>query len=118
MKITTGEDRNARFHHHSDDLSDPVDPIWVGSYDMPGIAYGVAVTGTLAQAALPWVSLVATVPMAIGLELAQKRIPNRSYNRVELIANVLGVLLIAAVALAQWRQARAERARTRTAAAG
>jgi hypothetical protein len=51
------------------------------------------VTGTLAQAALPWVSLVATVPMAIGLELAQKRIPNRSYNRVELLANVLGVVL-------------------------
>ena len=35
------------------------------------------------------------------------------YQRV-----ALGVLLIAAVALAQWRQARAERARTRTAAAG
>lgn len=34
------------------------------------------------------------------------------YQRV-----ALGVLLIAAVALAQWRQARAERARTRTAAA-
>jgi ribose transport system permease protein/L-arabinose transport system permease protein len=35
------------------------------------------------------------------------------YQRV-----ALGVLLIAAVALAQWRQARAERARTRAAAAG
>jgi len=35
------------------------------------------------------------------------------YQRV-----ALGVLLIAAVALAQWRQARAERARTRTAVAG
>jgi ribose transport system permease protein/L-arabinose transport system permease protein len=35
------------------------------------------------------------------------------YQRV-----ALGVLLIAAVALAQWRQSRAERARTRTAAAG
>lgn len=35
------------------------------------------------------------------------------YQRV-----ALGVLLIAAVALAQWRQGRAERARTRTAAAG
>ena len=35
------------------------------------------------------------------------------YQRV-----ALGVLLIAAVALAQWRQARAERARTRSAAAG
>ncbi|MEA2027141.1 MAG: ABC transporter permease [Chloroflexota bacterium] len=35
------------------------------------------------------------------------------YQRV-----TLGVLLIAAVALAQWRQARAERARTRTAVAG
>ena len=34
------------------------------------------------------------------------------YQRV-----ALGVLLIAAVALAQWRQARAERARTRSAAA-
>jgi ribose/xylose/arabinose/galactoside ABC-type transport system permease subunit len=30
---------------------------------------------------------------------------------------ILGVLLIGAVALAQWRQGRAERARTRTAAA-
>jgi VanZ family protein len=51
------------------------------------------VMGALAQATLPWVSLVATVPAAAGLEYAQKRIPKRTYDRVELLANILGVVL-------------------------
>jgi hypothetical protein len=52
--------------------------------------------GVFAQAALPWVSLAFTVPMAAGLELMQKRIPRRTFDRVELVANVIGVLLGAA----------------------
>ncbi len=51
------------------------------------------VTGVLAQAAIPWFSILIAMPVAIGLELMQKKLPHRDYDPVELVANVLGVLL-------------------------
>jgi hypothetical protein len=51
------------------------------------------VLGVLAQSALPWFSLIFTVPFAIGLEYAQKKVPHRTFDRVELYANVIGVVL-------------------------
>ncbi len=49
------------------------------------------VMGTLAQAAAPWAGLVIALPLALGLELVQKRLPYRTFDRVELLANVIGV---------------------------
>jgi len=51
------------------------------------------VMGIAAQAAAPWVSLIITVPVAIGLEYVQKRIPYRTYDIVDMLANLTGILL-------------------------
>lgn len=51
------------------------------------------VMGVLAQAAAPWVALIGTVPVAAGIELLQKKLPHRTYDTVELLANIVGVLL-------------------------
>lgn len=51
------------------------------------------VMGALAQAALPWASLLITLPLGAGLEFAQKRIPERTFDRVDLVANLLGAAL-------------------------
>ena len=51
------------------------------------------VMGIAAQAAAPWVSLLITMPVAIGLELIQKQIPGRFYSIVDLLANLTGILL-------------------------
>jgi VanZ family protein len=51
------------------------------------------VMGTLAQAAAPWAALAVALPLAVGLELAQKRLPYRTYDNVELLANVIGVVV-------------------------
>lgn len=51
------------------------------------------VMGALAQTVAPWVTLVLTVPLAIAMELVQKRLPHRTFDRVDLFANVLGVLI-------------------------
>lgn len=49
------------------------------------------VMGTLAQAAAPWAAVGVALPLAVGLELAQKKLPYRTYDNVELLANVIGV---------------------------
>lgn len=51
------------------------------------------VLGTLGQAATPWVTLLFSLPLAVGLELAQKRFSYRTYDKVELWANVIGVFV-------------------------
>ncbi len=51
------------------------------------------VMGIAAQAAAPWVSLLVTTPVAIGLELIQQRLPYRIYSVVDLLANLTGILL-------------------------
>jgi VanZ family protein len=51
------------------------------------------VMGIAAQAAAPWVSLLVTTPVAIGLELVQQRLPYRTYSVVDLLANLTGVVL-------------------------
>jgi VanZ family protein len=51
------------------------------------------VMGVAAQAAAPWVSLLVTVPIATGLELAQKTLPWREYNPVDMAANLVGIVL-------------------------
>jgi VanZ family protein len=51
------------------------------------------VMGIAAQAAAPWVSALITVPVAVGLELVQKHIPTRTYDAVDLLANLTGILL-------------------------
>ena len=51
------------------------------------------VMGLLAQAAASWYSLLMAIPVAVGMELLQKRLPFRTYEPVELAANILGVLL-------------------------
>lgn len=51
------------------------------------------VMGIAAQAAAPWVSLCITVPVAVGLELVQQRIPGRVYSIVDMAANLTGVVL-------------------------
>jgi hypothetical protein len=62
--------------------------------------------GVLAQTALPWISLLFTVPLAIGLECAQRRIPRRNFDRVELYANLVGVGLGTLLAEAACRMRR------------
>jgi len=51
------------------------------------------VMGIAAQAAAPWISLVVTTPVAVGLELVQQRLPYRTYSTVDLLANLTGILL-------------------------
>jgi len=51
------------------------------------------VMGALGQAAAPWIALVISLSMAVGLELVQKSLPYRTYDTVELLANVTGVLV-------------------------
>ena len=51
------------------------------------------VMGLSAQAAAPWVSLLVTAPFAVGLELAQKKIPWRTYDIVDMLANITGIFL-------------------------
>jgi len=51
------------------------------------------VMGLSAQAAAPWVSLLVTAPLAVGLELVQKRIPGRSYDITDMLANIVGMFL-------------------------
>lgn len=50
------------------------------------------VLGALGQAATPWLTLLFSLPLAVALELAQRRITYRTYDTVELLANVIGVL--------------------------
>jgi len=51
------------------------------------------VMGISAQAAAPWISLLVTGPVAVGLELVQKKIPPRAYDTVDLLANITGIFL-------------------------
>jgi len=51
------------------------------------------VMGIAAQAAAPWVSLLVTGPFAVGLEMAQKKIPNRGYEPIDMLANITGIFL-------------------------
>jgi VanZ family protein len=51
------------------------------------------VMGVAAQAAAPWLSVLVTGPVAVGLEMAQKKIPGRTYNTVDLLANITGIFL-------------------------
>lgn len=71
----------------------PERPIVGYGFDKVAHTAMFTVMGTLAQAAVPWVSLAVTVPVAAGLEYAQKRVPRRTYDRVELLANIIGVVL-------------------------
>ena len=49
--------------------------------------------GIAAQAAAPWVSLLVTAPLAVGLELVQKKIPARTFDTTDMLANVVGMVL-------------------------
>jgi hypothetical protein len=51
------------------------------------------VMGISAQAAAPWISLLVTGPVAVGLELIQKRIPAREFDTVDMLANITGIFL-------------------------
>ena len=51
------------------------------------------VMGISAQAAAPWISLLVTGPFAVGLELVQKKIPQRQYDIVDMLANIAGIFL-------------------------
>ncbi len=51
------------------------------------------VMGISAQAAAPWVSLLVTGPLAVGLELIQKRIPQRGFDVTDMLANITGIFL-------------------------
>jgi len=52
------------------------------------------VMGVLGQAATPWATLVLTAPIAFGVEWMQKKLPSgRTYEEVDLIANLLGLAL-------------------------
>lgn len=51
------------------------------------------VMGIAAQAAAPWVSLLVTAPLAVGLELLQKKIPGRSFDITDMLANIVGMFL-------------------------
>ncbi|HTW90151.1 MAG TPA: hypothetical protein VMH22_00385 [bacterium] len=51
------------------------------------------VMGLSAQAAIPWASLLIAAPLAVGLELIQKKIPARHYDIVDMMANATGMLL-------------------------
>jgi VanZ family protein len=51
------------------------------------------VMGISAQAAAPWISLLVTGPVAVGLELLQKRLPAREFSTVDMLANITGIFL-------------------------
>lgn len=51
------------------------------------------VMGVLAQAAAPWYSLLFTLPFGVGLEYLQKQLPHRTFDQVEVLANVIGIIL-------------------------
>jgi hypothetical protein len=51
------------------------------------------VMGISAQAAAPWISLLVTGPVAVGLEVVQKKIPQRQYDIVDMLANITGIFL-------------------------
>jgi hypothetical protein len=51
------------------------------------------VMGISAQAAAPWISLLVTGPVAVGLELVQKKIPRRTFSTIDLMANITGIFL-------------------------
>lgn len=51
------------------------------------------VMGLSAQAAAPWISVLITGPFAVGLELFQKKIPWRTFDMVDMLANIAGMLL-------------------------
>ena len=51
------------------------------------------VMGISAQAAAPWVSLLVTGPLAVGLELVQKKIPGRTFDTTDMLANITGMFL-------------------------
>lgn len=59
--------------------------------------------GALAQAAFPWLSLLLTLPFAAGIEYAQRLVPSRYFDRVDLCANIIGVLAGTLVAEVSWR---------------
>jgi hypothetical protein len=46
-----------------------------------------------AQAAAPWISLLVTGPFAVGLELVQKKIPQRDFDITDMLANITGIFL-------------------------
>jgi len=51
------------------------------------------VMGISAQAAAPWISLLVTGPVAVGLELVQKKLPARTFSTVDMLANISGIFL-------------------------
>lgn len=51
------------------------------------------VMGIAAQAAAPFISLIITVPVAVGLEYVQKQLPYRTFSIVDMLANLTGILL-------------------------
>ena len=51
------------------------------------------VMGISAQAAAPWISLLVTGPVAVGLELVQRRIPERTFDLTDMLANITGIFL-------------------------
>ena len=51
------------------------------------------VMGIAAQAAAPWISLLVTGPVAVGLELVQQRLPAREFSTVDMLANISGIFL-------------------------
>ena len=51
------------------------------------------VMGISAQAAAPWISLLVTGPFAVGLELVQKKIPDRDFDVTDMLANLTGIFL-------------------------
>ena len=59
--------------------------------------------GALAQTAFPWLALMLTLPLATGLEYAQRFVPGRTFDRVDLYANLIGVLLGTLLAELSWR---------------
>ncbi len=53
-----------------------------------------AIMGVLGQAAMPWSSLLITVPLAVGTEYLQRVVvTSREYNPVDLLANLIGAVL-------------------------
>jgi VanZ family protein len=51
------------------------------------------VMGVAAQAAAPWISLLVTSPVAVSLELLQKKIPGRQFDLIDMLANFTGIFL-------------------------
>jgi VanZ family protein len=51
------------------------------------------VMGISAQAAAPWISLLVTGPVAVCLELIQKKIPGRNFDITDMLANITGMFL-------------------------